>query len=183
MARSKSVPSLARIDPIDDDDNVIAVIETARGTRTKLTYEQKLGAFVVTKVLPQGMSFPFDFGFIPSTRGGDGDPVDVLVLIDEPLPTGTVVPTRLIGVIEAQQTERDGETSENSRLIAVAAECQLFSEVKTLEDLPKAVIEQIEHFFVSYNEQSGKKFEPTGRFGPRKARNMVETAMRRRKRS
>jgi inorganic pyrophosphatase len=183
MARSKSVPSLARIDPIDDDDNVIAVIETSRGTRTKLTYEQKLGAFVVTKVLPQGMSFPFDFGFIPSTRGGDGDPVDVLVLIDEPLPTGTVVPTRLIGVIEAQQTERDGETSENSRLIAVAAKCQLFSEVKTLEDLPKAVIEQIEHFFVSYNEQSGKKFEPTGRFGPRKARKMVETAMRRRKRS
>jgi inorganic pyrophosphatase len=181
MARSKSAPSLARIDPIDEDDNVLAVIETPRGTRTKLTYDEKLGAFTVTKVLPQGMTFPFDFGFIPSTKGGDDDPVDVLVLIDEALPTGTVVATRLVGVIEAKQTERDGESAENSRLIAVATRCQLFSEVKTLEDLPKSVIEQIEHFFVSYNEQAGKKFEPTGRFGPKKARKLVEKAMRRRK--
>ena len=179
---AKSPPSLSRLDPIDEDDNVIAVIETSRDTRTKLTYEDKLGAFKVTKVLPQGMSFPFDFGFIPSTRGDDGDPLDVLVLIDEPLPTGTVVPTRLVGVIEAQQTERDGETNENSRLIAVATDCQLFSDVKTLEDLPASVVEQIEHFFVSYNEQAGKKFEPTGRQGPKRARKMVEKAMRKRAR-
>jgi len=99
---------LSRLDPIDADGNVIAVIETSRDTRTKLTYDEKLGAFKVTKVLPQGMSFPFDFGFIPSTRGDDKDPLDVLVLIDEALPTGTVVPTRLVGVIEAEQTERDG---------------------------------------------------------------------------
>jgi inorganic pyrophosphatase len=178
MARSKSPPSLARIDAIDEDDNVIAVIETPRGTRTKLTYEQRLRAFTASKVLPQGMSFPFDFGFIPSTKGGDGDPLDVLVLMDEPLPTGTVVPTRLIGVIEAQQTERDGETEDNSRLIAVATMCQLFSEVKTLEDLPKSVIDQIEHFFVSYNEQSGKRFEVTGRHGPKRARKLVEKAIR-----
>jgi inorganic pyrophosphatase len=179
MTRSKSPPSLAWIDPIDEDGNVIAVIETPRGTRTKLTYEQRLGAFMVTKVLPQGMSFPFDFGFIPSTKGGDKDPVDVLVLMDEPLPTGTVVPTRLVGVIEAQQTERDGETEENSRLIAVATKCQLFSEVKTLDDLPPSVIEQIEHFFVSYNEQSGKRFEVTGRHGPKRARKLVEKSIRR----
>jgi inorganic pyrophosphatase len=127
------------------------------------------------------MSFPFDFGFIPSTRGDDKDPLDVLVLIDEPLPTGTVVPTRLVGVIEAQQTERDGEITENSRLIAVATDCQLFSEVQTLEDLPVTVLEQIEHFFISYNEQAGKTFEPTGRFGPKKAGNLVKRAMRKRK--
>jgi inorganic pyrophosphatase len=178
MARRKKAPSLARIDAIDEEDNIIAVIETPRGTRTKLTYEEKLGAFMVTKVLPQGMSFPFDFGFIPSTRGGDGDPVDVLVMIDEALPPGTVVPTRLIGVIEAQQTERDGKTTENHRLIAVATDCQLFGEVNTLDDLPQAVMEQIEHFFVSYNEQAGKTFQPTGRHGPRRARNLVEKAMR-----
>jgi inorganic pyrophosphatase len=103
------------------------------------------------------------------------------VLMDEPLPTGTVVPTRLVGVIEAQQTERDGETEENSRLIAVATKCQLFSEVNTLEDLPKSVIEQIEHFFVSYNEQAGKQFEVTGRHGPKRARKLVEKAIRKRK--
>jgi len=182
MAKSKGAPSLASIDPIDEDDCVLAVIETPRATRTKLAFDEKLGAFTVKKVLPQGMSFPFDFGFVPSTRGDDGDPVDVLVLMDEALPTGTVVPTRLIGVIEAEQTERDGETAENARLVAVARDCQLFAEVKDLDDLPHSVVEQIEHFFVSYNEQEGKVFEPTGRFGPRKAKKLVQKAMRRVKR-
>jgi inorganic pyrophosphatase len=171
-------PALSRLDPTDADGNVIAVIETPRDTRTKLTYDEKLGAFKVTKVLPQGMSFPFDFGFIPSTRGDDKDPLDVLVLIDEPLPAGTVVPTRLVGVIEAEQTERDGETTENSRLIAVATDCQLFSEVHTLEDLPVSVLEQIEHFFISYNEQAGKEFKPTGRHGPKRAKKLMEKSLR-----
>ena len=92
---------LTRLKTFDKDDNVNAVIETPRGNRTKLAFDAKLKAFAVKKVLPQGMSFPFDFGFVPSTRGEDDDPVDVLVLMDEALPTGTVVPSRLIGVIEA----------------------------------------------------------------------------------
>jgi inorganic pyrophosphatase len=169
---------LTRLKTFDEEENVIAIVETPRGTRTKLAFDDKFGAFTVKKVLPQGMSFPFDFGFIPSTLGEDGDPVDVLVLMDEALPTGTVVPSRLIGVIEAQQTE-DGETTENSRLIAVAAECQIFSDVKKLSDLPQTVVEQIEHFFVTYNQEAGKQFEPTGRRGPRRAKTLVEKAMRR----
>ncbi|HEV7594046.1 MAG TPA: inorganic diphosphatase [Gemmatimonadaceae bacterium] len=169
---------MTRLKTFDEEENVIAIVETPRGTRTKLAFDDKFGAFTVKKVLPQGMSFPFDFGFIPSTLGEDGDPVDVLVLMDEALPTGTVVPSRLIGVIEAQQTE-DGETTENSRLIAVAAECQIFSDVKKLSDLPQTVVEQIEHFFVTYNQEAGKQFEPTGRRGPRRAKTLVEKAMRR----
>jgi inorganic pyrophosphatase len=170
--------SLTRLKTFDEDENLIAVVETPRGSRTKLAFDEQFDAFTVKKVLPQGMSFPFDFGFIPSTLGEDGDPVDVLVLMDEALPTGTVVPSRLIGVIEAQQTDRDGETTENSRLIAVAAECQIFSDVKKLSDLPHAVVEQIEHFFVTYNQEAGKRFEPTGRRGPRRAKTLVEKAVR-----
>jgi inorganic pyrophosphatase len=172
---------LTRLKTFDKEENVIAVVETPRGTRTKLVFDDKFGAFTVKKVLPQGMSFPFDFGFIPSTLGEDGDPVDVLVLMDEALPTGTVVPSRLIGVIEAQQTE-DGETTENSRLIAVAAECQIFSDVKKLSDLPQTVVEQIEHFFVTYNQEAGKQFEPTGRRGPKRAMTLLEKAVRKAKR-
>ena len=93
---------LSDLDPIDSANECInVVIETPRGARTKLAYDRERAAFVVKKVLPQGMSFPFDFGFIPSTAGDDGDPLDVLVLMDEPVPIGTVVPSRLIGVIEA----------------------------------------------------------------------------------
>ena len=170
--------SLSRLKTVDENKNVLAVIETSRGTRTKLVFDDKLDAFTVKKILPQGMSFPFDFGFIPSTLGEDEDPVDVLVLMDEALPTGTVVPTRLIGVIEAEQTEKDGETTENSRLIAVAVACQIFSDVKKLSDLPDTVVEQIEHFFVTYNQEAGKRFEPTGRRGPKRAKALLEKAMR-----
>jgi inorganic pyrophosphatase len=87
-----------------------------------------------------------------------------------------------VGVIEAEQTERDGETTENPRLIAVATDCQLFSEVETLEDLPTSVLEQIEHFFISYNEQAGKEFRPTGRAGPKRAKKLMEKSLRKSRR-
>lgn len=134
---------------------------------------------MLKKILPEGMSFPFDFGFIPSTLGDDGDPLDVLVLMDEPVGTGVVVPARLIGVIDAMQTEKDGETVENARLIAVSAASLLLTDVRRLSALPPAALAQIEHFFVSYNEQEGRVFAPTGRHGPRKAMQHVEAGRRR----
>ena len=170
-------PSLASIPPFDrQNGSVNVVIETPRGSRTKLAYDKGHGTFVVKKMLPQGMSFPFDFGFIPSTKGGDGDPLDVLVLIDEPVPTGTIVPCRLVGVVEARQTERDGTVEKNDRLVAVAEASELFADVHKLSDVPAAVIKQIEHFFISYNEQAGKRFEPTGQHGPRRAQQLLDAA-------
>jgi inorganic pyrophosphatase len=179
MASSRRAPALSRLPVLDEDENVRTVIETPKGSRAKLAFDEKLEAFVVKKVLPEGMSFPFDFGFIPSTLGGDGDPLDVLVLMDEPAMAGVVVPSRLVGVIEARQTERDGKSEDNDRLIAVASVSNLFRDVKTLKDLPDAVIDQIEHFFVSYNEQAGKQFEPVGRHGPKRARHILDDAVRR----
>jgi inorganic pyrophosphatase len=171
---------LSDLEPIDSTSECVnVVIETPRGARTKLAYDRDRAAFIVKKVLPQGMSFPFDFGFIPSTSGDDGDPLDVLVLMDEPVPVGTVVPSRLIGVIEAMQTEKDGEAEQNDRLIAVSDACELFAEVRKLTDLPAAVASQIEHFFISYNEQAGKKFEPTARSGRKRAEKILERGRRR----
>ena len=161
------------------DDSVNVIIETSRGARAKLTFDPRRGVFVVKKILPQGMSFPFDFGFIPSTIGGDGDPLDVLLLIDEAVPTGTLVPSRLIGVIEASQTERDGATMKNDRLIAVATASELFAEVEGFDDLPAAMMQQIEHFFISYNEQAGKNFEPTGRGDAQRAKTLLRQAHQR----
>lgn len=172
--------NLAAIAATDSEAGTVnVIIETPRGSRTKLAYDERYGTFTLRKVLPQGMSFPFDFGFIPSTRGGDGDPLDVLVLIDEPVPSGTLVPCRLAGAIEARQTERDGTVEENDRLIAVAEKSILFADVKTLDDLPPAVAEQIEHFFINYNEQAGKRFEPKGRHGPRRAANLLDEGRKR----
>ena len=154
------------------------VIETPKDSRNKYAYDEKIGIFVLKGVLAVGHSFPFDFGYIPQTKGGDGDPLDVLVLMDEPAFAGCLVPSRLIGVIEAEQTELDGKTTRNDRLIAVASDSHNHSEIKSINDLNEKLIDEIEHFFVSYNEAKGKKFKSLGRFGARKAKNLVEEAMK-----
>ena len=134
--------------------------------------------FVLKGVLTAGHSFPYDFGFIPQTLGGDGDPLDVLILMDEPAFVGCLVHARLVGIIEAEQTEQDGKTERNDRLIAVASESKTHSDVKSINDLNKTLIDQIEHFFISYNEAKGKKFKPLGRFGARKAKTLVEEGIK-----
>lgn len=108
----------------------------------------------------------------------DGDPVDVLVLMDESVPAGTIVPSRLIGVIEAVQTEKDGTKDSNDRLIAVASAHELFTDVRQLSEVPESVTDQIVHFFISYNEQHGKRFEPKGRHGRKRAETLLEKGRR-----
>jgi inorganic pyrophosphatase len=125
-------------------------------------------------VLTAGHSFPYDFGFIPNTLGGDGDPLDVLVLMDEAAFTGCLIRARLIGVIEAEQTERDGATTRNDRLIAVSTDSHTHEQIKSIDDLNKTYIDEIEHFFVSYNDARGKTFKPIGRFAASRARQLVE---------
>lgn len=95
-----------------------AIIETPGGHRSKFSYHSDSGLFELDGLLPESMAFPHDFGFVPSTRTEDGDPLDVLVLGDEPTFPGCLVQVQLIGVIEAEQTE-DGHTDHNDRLLAV----------------------------------------------------------------
>src|SRR4051812_36568224 len=115
--------SLIELPAFDDDEDGIVnvVIETPKGSRNKIAYDPQRKLFELKSVLPTGWAFPFDFGFIPGTRGEDGDPLDVLVLMDEPACTGCLVRSRLIGVIRAKQTERNGDRQRNDRLIAVFA--------------------------------------------------------------
>src|SRR5919202_2577365 len=121
MTGSMSGGALAHLEPFDAaSGEVNVIIETPKGSRNKFKYDEQRGLFKLSGVLPAGAVFPFDFGFVPSTRGEDGDPLDVLVLMDEPAFAGCLVPSRLIGVIEAEQTE-EGTTERNDRLIAVAA--------------------------------------------------------------
>jgi inorganic pyrophosphatase len=149
------------------------IIETPKGHRNKFKYDGKNGLYKLGGVLPAGAVFPFDFGFVPSTLGGDGDPLDVLVLMDEPAFAGCLVPARLIGVIEAEQTE-ESNTVRNDRLIAVAADSHNHRDVRSLEEVSGSLVDEIVHFFVSYNESKGKEFKPLGTFGPEEAKSLVE---------
>jgi inorganic pyrophosphatase len=177
MPRTTRAPSLLRLDAHDDEKNVIAVIETPKGTRTKLSFDGEREAFIVKKVLPEGMSFPFDFGFIPSTLGEDGDPLDVLVLMDEPAAPGVVVPCRVLGVIQAVQRKahdtRSRGPTRNDRLIAVTTETHRYARCRSLRDVGAGVLQEIERFFVFYNAQKGVHFTPTGRAGAAEARRRI----------
>ena len=92
--------------------------------------------------------FPFDFGFVPSTLGGDGDSLDIMVLMDEPAHVGCLLDVRIIGLIEATQTE-DGETETNDRLLGVAIHSYQHQDVSSIEDLNPVRPDQLEQFFVS----------------------------------
>jgi inorganic pyrophosphatase len=157
-----------------DGRTLNVVVETSKGSRNKITFDPERGLYELTGVLPAGASFPFDFGFVPATLGDDGDPLDVLVLMDEPAFAGCLVPSRLVGVITALQQEGDDPPERNDRLIAVAAQSRAHEEIRSLGDLAAPLLDEIEHFFVSYNEFKGKRFEPTGRKGARAARTVVD---------
>lgn len=157
------------------------IIEAPKGSRNKYGYEPDEGLFVLKTVLPAGAIFPFDFGFIPSTLGEDGDPIDILVLMDEPAFAGCLVPSRLVGAIAAEQTEREGETVRNDRLIAVSSKSYIHRDVHSFADLNDTLVEEIEHFFRSYNQVRGKHFEPCGRLGPEQAMRLVKEGVARAK--
>src|SRR3954452_21214451 len=144
---------------------VEVVVETPRGSQNKLKFDEAAGRFRLSHVLPAGMAFPFDFGFIPETRGDDGDPLDVLVLSDAALPMGCLVDVRLVGVIEAEQRERDGEVVRNDRLIGVAKESTTHAATSDLSDVSPALLGEIEAFFDQYNRLDGKAFRVLHRRG------------------
>src|SRR3984885_9608809 len=135
-----------------------AIIETPKNRRNKFDYDPESDLFKLGGLLPEGMIFPFDFGFIPSTLGGDGDPLDVMVLMDEPAHVGCLLDVRIIGVIEAQQIEK-GKATENDRLMAVAIHSYNHEHINSLDDVDKTLLDQVEEFFISYNKSRGKKFK------------------------
>ena len=108
---------LAPKDP-EDDDIIQVVIETPKGSRNKYALDVKQKVFELTKVLPAGMVFPYDFQFVPSTLAEDGDPTDVLVLMDEPAFPGCLLKCRTIGVIEGEQGKKN-KAERNDGIVAI----------------------------------------------------------------
>ena len=153
------------------------MIETPKGSRNKYAFDPDQGLFRLKKVLPSGMAFPYQLGFVPSTKAEDGDPLDVLVLMDEAAFPGCLVACRLIGAILGQQDE-DGTTVENDRLIAVENENHDYTTVKRLSDLGKPLLKELEQFFVDYHELSKEKFHVNKCVGRRRARQLIERAKR-----
>jgi inorganic pyrophosphatase len=158
--------NLTRLPAFDKESGLLnIVVETPRDGRTKYKYNEKYDLFEFDKTMPYGFSFPFEFGFVPSTLGGDGDPLDALVLCDEATFSGCLILGQILGVLQAEQS--DGKkTNRNDRVVAVPVNVKDRKTATPSKTLDEALIADMTKFFVAYNEAQGKKFKSLG-FGSR----------------
>jgi inorganic pyrophosphatase len=160
--------------------NVDVVIETPKGSSQKYDYVQNTPFFKLSKILPSGMVFPYDFGFIPKTRGEDGDPLDVIVISEFNSFPGVIIKCRIIGGIKAEQSDEKGSKKmiRNDRFLAIPKCSNIFQEVEKMSDLPKQITDELEEFFVDYNRLEGKKFKALEKLGPKDARHLIEEQLK-----
>lgn len=179
MSKKNGLADPSRLKPLDSDNKQLlrVVIETPKGSRNKFAFNPDEHVFELKKVLPAGMAFPYDFGFVPSTEADDGDPIDVLVLMDEPAFSGCVLRCRVVGVIEGEQGDKK-KTERNDRIVAIEKDAHSWADVKTLDDLGKDFLRELEEFFVNYHKLSGEQYRVLGARGPEHARKQVKAGMK-----
>jgi inorganic pyrophosphatase len=172
----KALANPTRLKPIDKEDGLLQVIvETPKGSRNKYAFDPDQGIFALKKVLPAGMTFPYDFGFLPQTIADDGDPIDVLLLMDEPAFSGCAVRALLIGVIEGEQLAGKKKVR-NDRIVAVAEANHMYANIRRLKDLPKQFLKELQEFFVNYHNLEGKKYRLLGCKGAATAMTLIKQA-------
>ncbi len=171
----KGLANPCLINPKDSQDKQMlrVVIETPKGSRNKFAFDPDEHTFTLKKVLPAGMTFPYDFGFVPSTKADDGDPIDVLVLMDEPAFAGCLLSCRPIGVIEGEQGNKKNK-ERNDRIVAIEQDAHSWADIKTMDDLGNQFVRELEAFFINYHQLSGKRYKVLGVKGPEEARKLVK---------
>jgi inorganic pyrophosphatase len=151
-----------------DKNCLHAVVETPRGSRAKLKLEPKLNAFTLSKPLMAGLTYPYDWGFIPSTKDDDGDPVDVLIIHDAATYPGLVLRCEPIGVLEAVQIS-NGKKERNDRFFCVPEETNFEADLRDVRKLPPRVIEELEKFFQTTDVLEEKEIKFLRWRGPKHA--------------
>jgi inorganic pyrophosphatase len=167
-----SVPSLQKLPAWADDDHVYAVVETPRGSRAKFEYDPKLRAFTLAKPLIAGLTYPYDWGFIPSTKADDGDPLDVLIIHEAATYPGLVLACKPIGLLEVIQVDR-GEKERNDRLFVVPDRAPFEGHLQDIRRMPKRAISELETFFQTTDALEAKHLEFRGWRGPAEARKLI----------
>lgn len=157
--------NLAAIPTFADADIFHVVVEAPRGSRLKLKYEPKWQAMGISRPLPLGIVFPYDWGFIPSTSAEDGDPLDALVLWDVASFPGVVLTCRALGVMQVEQNKVNHDPSRrvrNDRILAVPIEAQREHELKALDAFAGRVREELEQFTLAATALEGKDVKVIG---------------------
>jgi inorganic pyrophosphatase len=156
---------------------VHAVVETPRGSRAKLEFDPKLGVFTLSKPLLAGLTYPYDWGFIPSTKADDGDPLDALIIHDAATYPGLVMICKPIGLLEVIQTKH-GKKQRNDRLFVVPDRSPFEGDLDDIRQLPQRARSELEQFFEATNALQDKKLKFAGWDGPATAKDLIKKLAR-----
>src|SRR6201986_2614316 len=169
------MPNLITLPPFTKDGDIYVVGDTPRGSREKFDYDPTLQTFRLSKSLLTGLTYPHDWGFVPSTKADDGDPIDIMVVHDAATFPGIVLTCRLIGILQIEQKSK-GKTERNDRLFAVPKDSHSEQALKDVRDLSESIQQELEKFFKATDELEDKKLTIIGWKGPKAAMQAIKDA-------
>jgi inorganic pyrophosphatase len=169
--------AIDRLPTFASDDVFHVVVESPRGSAVKLKYDPELGAMSISRPLALGLVYPYDWGFVPSTKAPDGDPIDAAVLWDVATFPGVVIPCRPLAVIQVEQNRADGTgRARNDRILAVPVDARRERQVDSATALPARVRQELEHFFIAATVFEGKDPRILGWAGPDAALDLLRSS-------
>ena len=169
------MPNLINLPAFTDAGDVYVVVETPRGSRAKFEYDPKLKTFTLSKSLLTGLTYPHDWGFVPSTKADDGDPIDVMVVHDAATFPGLVLTCRIIGVLQIEHKSKV-KNERNDRLFAVPRDSHSEQALKDVSDLSKPIRQELEKFFKATDKLEDKTLTIISRKGPKVAVQAIKDA-------
>src|SRR5919109_3163014 len=155
------------------EEHFRVIIEIPKGSKVKYEVDKQTGMLAVDRVLASAVRYPENYGFLPQTYCADGDPLDALVLGQEPVVPLSILRARAIGVI----TMRD-EAREDDKVIAIHVDDPEYAEYRDLGELPSHLVRELEHFFLDYKELEGKTVAVEGLRGRADAEQVIQKAAR-----
>lgn len=164
---------LLELPAFNDKGDVRVVVETPRGSRAKLKFDPKLQSFTLSKSLLKGLTYPYDWGFVPATIAEDGDPIDVTVIHDATTFPGLVLTCKIIGVLQVKQSQ-NGKAERNDRIFAVPRASHAERDLTDVRRLSSAEREELGKFFIATDELENKKLKILGWKGPKTALKAVK---------
>jgi inorganic pyrophosphatase len=168
---------LDRLPPYAEEGALRVVVESPRGSAIKFAFDPQLRMFVASRELPFGVVYPCDWGFIPGTKGEDGDPLDAMVLHPQASYPGVVFPCRILGMVEFEQSDGKGPPTRNNRVITTPGWHDTLASLRQARDLPAALRNQIEQFFLIADTATGKKATVKGWINAKDTRRFIDRSL------
>lgn len=160
-----------------DDGFLNVIVETPRGSKIKIKFDAQSGLMMLSRPLPSGLAYPFDWGFIAGTRAADGDPLDALIVWDCQAVPGLLIPSRIIGALRVEQSDPHGARQNNDRVLVVPGKSPRLDNIRSVDDLPDRTRAELEQFFTAVVAFEHKQLRLAGWSGPVEAETLVRSTI------